>query len=116
MIQSGGPPLPDRRRADRRADLLVAELTLPELRRMLVTTTLAIIVVALFLWMVRTVIIAAIIGVVMAVFLRPIYARLADRTGRPAVAALLTLTVIIVPVLAALLYSYLEISTVVDYL
>ena len=115
MGQSGGP-LPDRRRADRRADLLVAELTLPELRRMLVTTTLAIIVVALFLWMVRTVIIAAIIGVVMAVFLRPVYEWMAKRTGRPALAALLTLTIIIVPVLAALLYSYLEISTVVDYL
>jgi predicted PurR-regulated permease PerM len=115
MGQSGGT-LPDRRRADRRADLLVAELTLPELRRMLVTTTLAIIVVALFLWMVRTVIIAAIIGVVMAVFLRPVYAWIAKRTGRPALAALLTLTIIIVPVLAALLYSYLEISTVVDYL
>jgi predicted PurR-regulated permease PerM len=116
MHQSGAPPLPDRRRADRRSDLLVAELTLPELRRMLVTTTLAIIVLALFLWMVRTVIIAAIIGVVMAVFLRPVYARLGSRTGRPALAALLTLTVIIVPVLAALVYSYLEISTVVDYL
>ncbi len=116
MTQSGEQPLLDRRRADRRADMLVAELTLPEMRRMLVTTTLAVIVVALFLWMVRTVIIAAIIGVVIAVFLRPIYARLARSTGRPAVAALLTLAIIIVPVLAALAYSYLEISEVVDYL
>lgn len=116
MGQSGATPLPDRRRADRRADLRVADLTLPELRRMLVTTTLAVIVMALFLWMVRTVIIAAIVGVVMAVFLRPVYARLRERTGRPALSAVLTLTIIILPVLAALAYSYLEISTVVDYL
>jgi predicted PurR-regulated permease PerM len=116
MDQSGATPLPDRRRADRRADLRVADLTLPELRRMLVTTTLFIIVTALFLWMVRTVIIAAIVGVVMAVFLRPVYTRLRERTRRPALSALLTLAIVIVPVLAALAYSYLEIRTVVDYL
>ena len=116
MGQSGATPLPERRHADRRADLRIADLTLPELRRMLVTTTIAVIVVALFLWMVRTVIIAAIIGVVMAVFLRPVYVRLRDRTGRPALAAVVTLMIIIIPVLAALFYSYMEISTVVDYL
>src|SRR5688500_19768288 len=99
MGTSGATPLPDRRRADRRADVRVADLTLPELRRMMVTTTLSAIVVALFLWMVRTVIIAAIIGVVAAVFLRPVYTRLREGTRRPALAALLTLTVIIVPVL-----------------
>jgi predicted PurR-regulated permease PerM len=116
MSESGATPLPDRRRADRRADLRVADLTLPELRRMLVTTTLGVIVIALFLWMVRTVIISAIIGVVMAVFLRPVYLRLNERTGRPALSAVVTLMIIIVPVLAALAYSYLEISNVVDYL
>ena len=47
MGQSGATPLPDRRRADRRADVRVADLTLPELRRMLVTTTLFAIVAAL---------------------------------------------------------------------
>jgi predicted PurR-regulated permease PerM len=116
MGTSGATPLPDRRRSDRRADVRVADLTLPELRRMMVTTTLSAIVVALFLWMVRTVIIAAIIGVVAAVFLRPVYTRLREGTRRPALAALLTLTVIIMPVLAALVYSYLEIRGVVDYL
>ena len=116
MGQSGATPLPDRRRGDRRADVRVADLTLPEMRRMLVTTTLFAIVAALFLWMVRTVIIAAIIGIVMAVFLRPVYVWLRDRTRRPALAAILTLTIIILPVLAAIAYSYLEISAFVDYL
>ena len=116
MEQSGATSLPDRRRSDRRADVRVGDLTLPELRRMLVTTTLAAIVLALFLWMVRTVIIAAIIGIVFAVFLRPLYARLARSLGRPALAALITLALLIVPVLAALAYSYAEIQAVVGYL
>ena len=116
MEQSGATSLPDRRRAERRADVRVADLTLPELRRMLVTTTLAAIVVALFLWMVRTVIIAAILGIVIAVFLRPLYAALVRSLGRPAPAALITLTLLIVPILAALAYSYAEIREVVTYL
>ena len=116
MEPSGAQPLPDRRRADRRADVRVGDLTLPELRRMLVTTTLFVIVVALFLWMVRTVIIAAIIGIVIAVFLRPLYLTLLRELRRPAPAALLTLAIVIVPILAALAYSYSEISTVVTYL
>ena len=117
MEQSGAMSLPpDRRRADRRADVRVGDLTLPELRRMLVTTTLSAIVLALFLWMVRTVIIAAILGIVIAVFLRPLYRALLGTLRRPAPAALLTLTLLIVPVLAALAYSYAEIREVVAYL
>ena len=54
----------DRRRLERRTNPTLAELTLPELRRMLVTTILLVIVLVLFLWMVRTVIIAAILGVI----------------------------------------------------
>ena len=116
MEQSGATSLPDRRRADRRAELRVGDLTLPELRRMLVTTTLSAIVLALFLWMVRTVIIAAILGIVIAVFLRPLYLGLYRRLGRAAPAALITLTLVIVPILAALAYSYAEIREVVTYL
>jgi predicted PurR-regulated permease PerM len=116
MLESGATPLPDRRRVDRRADMRVGDLTIPEMRRMLVTTTLFVIVLALFLWMVRTVIIAAILAIVIAVFLRPVYEKLLARFRRPAVAALVTLAIVIVPILAALAYSYLEVSTVVSYL
>ena len=116
MLDSGATPLPDRRMGDRRADLRVGDLTIPELRRMLVTTTLFVIVLALFLWMVRTVIIAAILAIVIAVFLRPVFEVLANRFRRPAPAALVTLAIVIVPVLAALTYSYLEVSSVVTYL
>ncbi len=71
-------PLPvvvagDRRRLERRDSPTLAELTLPELRRMMVTTLLFVIILVLFLWMVRTVIIAAILGVIVAMYMRPVY-------------------------------------------
>lgn len=109
-------PAPGRRRAERRGGIPVAELTLPELRRIVVTSILFVVVLALFLWMVRTVIIAAILGVVIAVYLRPVYARLAARTGSRVAAALLTLTGLIVPVAAMLVYGYLEVRGVAEYL
>ena len=49
----------DRRRVERRQGARVADLTLPEFRRMLLTSTLFVVVLLLFLWMVRTVVIAA---------------------------------------------------------
>lgn len=106
----------DRRRLDRRTNQRVADLSLPELRRILLTSLLAALVVALFLWMVREVLIAGILGVVISVYLRPLYVRLLGVTGSRPAAALLTLAAIIVPVLAALAWSYAEILDVVQYL
>ena len=106
----------DRRRVERRTDARVADLSLPEFRRMTITSLLSAVVLVLFLWMVRTVIIGAILAVVIAVYLRPLHARLARATGRPALAAVLTLVVVILPVLVALAYSYWEILGIVQYL
>lgn len=106
----------DRRRLDRRTNQRVADLSLPELRRILLTSLLAALVVALFLWMVREVLIAGILGVVISVYLRPLYVRLLGLTGSRPSAALLTLAAVIVPVLAALAWSYAEILDVVQYL
>src|SRR5437762_12524444 len=108
------PTLGDRRRTERRTNQNLAELTLPELRRMLVTTTLFVIVLVLFLWMVRTVIIATILGIVVAVYARPLYLRLVPRVGKNTAAAL-TLLLVIVPVMALLIYSYTEIKNVAGY-
>ena len=72
----------DRRRNERRVNHRLADLTLPEFRRMLITTTLFVIVLVLFLWMVRTVIIATILGIVVAVYARPLYLRLVPRVGK----------------------------------
>jgi predicted PurR-regulated permease PerM len=108
--------LPDRRRAERRNDPRITDLTVPEVRRMMVMTILFTIVVLLFLWMVRTVIIAAILAVVVVVYLRPLYEWFVARLRYPAVAAAATLVVVILPILAALVYSYIEIRGVVAYL
>src|ERR671930_2512906 len=107
-------PLPpasitDRRRTERRANQSLADLTLPEFRRMLVTTTLLLIVLLLFLWMVRTVIIATILGVVVAVYLRPVYLRLHTTIPNKTTSATFTLLIVIVPVIVLLIYSYMEI-------
>src|SRR5215831_2146911 len=92
-------PMPsDRRRVERRTDPTLAELTLPELRRMMVTTILFVIILVLFLWMVRTVIIAGILGVIVAMYLRPVYLWLLARLPSPIVVAVLTLTLLIAPI------------------
>jgi predicted PurR-regulated permease PerM len=104
----------DRRRVERRVNHALADLTLPEFRRMLITTTLFVIVLVLFLWMVRTVIIAAILGIIVAFYTRPLYLWLQARVGRTA-AATLTLLAVIVPVFGLLAYSYSEIKNVAEY-
>lgn len=110
------PSLPDRRRADRRAGINLAELTLPELRRIAVTSALFLVVLALFLWMVRPVLIAAILGIVVAAYLRPVFLRVLGPVRQPAAAAIVTLLGLLLPVLAVLIYSYFEISEVAEYL
>jgi predicted PurR-regulated permease PerM len=105
----------ERRRVDRRRNARVGDLTLPELRRILITTTLGAAVLLLFLWMVRTVVIAAILGAIIGFYLRPLYLRLAARTGRPTISAIITLLGVIVPVLVVLAYSYSELADVVTY-
>lgn len=105
----------DRRRIERRFDSRLVDLTLPEFRRMLVTTVLFIIVAVLFLWMVRTVIIATILGIIVAVYTRPMYLKLRVPLKSDVAAAAVTLLVIVIPVLALLIYSYVEIKDVAAY-
>jgi len=94
----------------------LVDLTLPEFRRMLVTTILSLIVVVLFLWMVRTVIIATILGIVVAIYIRPVlYVRMRERIGNATAAAALSLAAVIVPVLGLLVYSYSELKDVAAY-
>jgi predicted PurR-regulated permease PerM len=109
------PMASDRRRIERRTDPTLAELTLPELRRMMVTTILFVTVLVLFLWMVRTVIIAGILGVIVAMYLRPVYLWLLARIPSPIIVAILTLTLLIVPIFALTAYSYEEIADRAGY-
>ena len=115
MIDEGGVLEPERRRRERRLNARVADMTIPEMRRLLVTTLLSTIVVALFLYMVRSVIVAGVLGVIIGAYLRPLHRRIRGGAVSPAVAAVLTIAIVIVPVIAALLYSYIEIGQVAEY-
>jgi predicted PurR-regulated permease PerM len=108
-------PVPERRRVERRTDPTLAELTLPEIRRMMVTTMLFVIVLVLFLWMVRTVIIATILGIIVAMYVRPVYSWLHRRIPNRVVSGTVTLLLLIGPVLALTVYSYEEIADVASY-
>ncbi|MBA3891567.1 MAG: AI-2E family transporter, partial [Gemmatimonadaceae bacterium] len=100
---------------ERRVTGRVSDLTLPEVRRILLTTMLGVIVLGLFVWMVSEVIIAAILGVVIAFYLRPVYEWFTRRTGSKALSAITTIVVVIVPVLALLVYAYVEFADVAAY-
>lgn len=108
--------LPDRRRADRRASTHLAELTLPEFRRIAITSALVLLVLTLFLWMVRPVLIAAILGLLIAAYLRPAFRVVRQWVHQPAAAAIVTLLGLVLPVLGVLVYSYMELSEVAEYL
>ena len=106
----------DRRRVERRVSQRVADLTLPEFRRIVLTSLLFTVVLLLFLWMVRVVVIAAILAVIVAVYVRPLYLWLLERVKRPVTAALITILIVVVPVLAAIAYSYAELSGAAEYI
>lgn len=105
----------ERRRVERRDNQRIADLSLPEFRRIVITSLLGAIVLGLFLWMVRTVIIAGILATIMAVYLSPLYDRMHARINSRSTAALLTLALIVIPVLAVIVYSIAEIRSVATY-
>lgn len=106
----------DRRRDERRLNSRVADLSVPEFRRIALTWLLSAVVITMFLWMVREVLIAGILGIVIAAYLRPLYRRIQQRVGRPMLSAVLTLLVVIIPILGALAYSYVELVDVLGYI
>jgi predicted PurR-regulated permease PerM len=106
----------DRRRDERRLDSRVADLSVPEFRRIALTWLLTAVVVVMFLWMVREVLIAAILGIVIAAYLRPLYQWINRRLARPIASAVLTLLIVIIPILGALAYSYSELVDVLGYI
>jgi predicted PurR-regulated permease PerM len=106
----------DRRRDERRLNIRLADLSVPEFRRIALTWLLTAVVVGLFLWMVREVLIAGILGVVIAAYLRPLYRWFKRRVHKPIASAVLTLLVVIIPVLGALAYSYAELVDVLGYI
>ncbi len=105
----------ERRRTERRTNGTIGELTLPEVRRILITLLIGTVVLALFLWMVRTVVIAAILGLIIGFYIRPVHLWVAARTNNRTLSAIITLCAVIVPVLGVLAYSYFELADVIGY-
>jgi len=117
VIEVPGEPGPDdRRRDERRHNSRLADLSVPEFRRIALTWLLTAVVVGLFLWMVGEVLIAGVLGIVIASYLRPLYRWIERKTGKPMGSAVLTLLVVIIPVLGALAYSYTELVDVLGYI
>jgi predicted PurR-regulated permease PerM len=106
----------DRRRDERRLNSRLADLSVPEFRRIALTWLLTAAVVALFLWMVRKVLIAGILAIIIASYLRPLYRGINRRLEKPILSAALTLLVVIIPVVGALAYSYSELVDVLGYI
>jgi len=106
----------ERRRVERRTSQIIAELTLPEFRRIALTSLLFTIVLVLFLWMVRTVIIAGILAIIVATYMRPFYKLMLQLVRSPTGAALLTILCVAIPLIAVIVYSYIELSGAAAYL
>jgi predicted PurR-regulated permease PerM len=105
----------ERRRIERRGNSRVGDLTLPEVRRILITTLLGAIVLGLFFWMVKAVVVAAILGLIIGFYIRPLHLRLLPKLGNANLSAIVTLLLVILPVLLVLAYSYSEMADVVSY-
>src|SRR5258708_1592543 len=105
----------ERRRLERRTNARLSELTIPELRRMVVTSVLFAVVLVLFLWMVRTVIIAGFLGAVVAAYLRPVYHWFERRLHHQGLAAGVAIMLLIAPLVGLLAYSYDQIADFATY-
>ena len=105
----------ERRRVERRTNARLSELTVPEIRRMMVTSILFTIVLVLFLWMVRTVIIAGFLGAVVAAYLRPIYHWFQRTLRHKGFAAGMAILLLVAPLIGLLAYSYSEIADFATY-
>lgn len=107
----------DRRREDRRRDYVpLAEYTVPELRKAIVTSLVLLLVLGLFLYMVAPVLVAAVAGVVIGVYLIPLERWLERRIHHRTATAIITILLVAVPLVALLIYSWTEISGAAGYL
>lgn len=113
-------PVPDdvdRRRTDRRGDFVsLAEYTVPELRKALLTFSVLLVALVGFFYMVRHVIVAVVAGIVVGAYLIPFRSWLAKRIRNTKLTAIISILVVMVPMIAILTYSWIEISGAAAYL
>ncbi len=110
-------PDSDRRRDDRRAEFVrLADYTIPEVRKALLTGALLTAILGLFLYMVHDVLVAVIVGVVLAIYLLPFHLWTERHLGNRTLTAILVMVSVIVPILVITVYSWVEISSTAEYL
>ena len=107
----------DRRRDDRRKDFVsLADYTVPELRKALLTVALLLLILTLFVYMIHDVMVAVFAGVVAGIYLIPLDRKIHERVPNKATSAILTIIAFTVPLLLILAYSWFEISSAANYL
>lgn len=111
------PRATDRRRTDRRSDWIsLGDYPVPELRKAIVTIVLLAAILALFLYMVHEVIVGAIAGLLLGVYMLPFQRWLRARLGNQQLTAIIGITLVTVPIIAVMIYSWNEISGAATYL
>jgi predicted PurR-regulated permease PerM len=107
----------DRRLIDRRRDhVSLADYTVPEFRKALLTSGVVLIALAAFIYMVQHVIVAVIAGIVVGVYLIPVRRWLSRRIASRKLTAILSILLVMVPLIVILAYSWVEISGAANYL
>jgi predicted PurR-regulated permease PerM len=110
-------PDSDRRRDDRRDGFVrLADYTIPEVRKALLTGALLTAIFGLFLYMIHDVLVAVIVGVVLAVYLLPFHLWTERRLGNRRLTAVLVIVAVIVPLVVITAYSWIEISSTAEFL
>lgn len=107
----------DRRRTDRRKDwIAIGDYPVPELRKAALTVLLMALMLVLFGYMVHEVLVGAIAGLVLGIYMLPFQNWLENRLGNQSLAAILGITLVTVPLIAIMVYSWNEISDAAEYL
>ena len=94
----------------------LAEILVRDARRAMLTLALFLVVLGIFLSMVHEMLVAGLLGGIIGAYLRPVHSWIEKRTGLSALAAILTLILLIVPAIALLIYGYLEVRGAAEYL
>lgn len=107
----------DRRREDRRSDwIALGEYPIPELRKAIVTLILLALIVVLFTYMVHEVVVGAIAGLVLGVYMLPFQNWLQSKLRNEQLTAILSITLVTVPLVGVLAYSWSELQGAAEYL
>lgn len=107
----------DRRRNDRRSDwIALGDYPVPELRKASITVVLLALILIMFTYMVHEVVVGAIAGVVLAIYMLPFQNWLRSVLRNETLTAIVGITLVTVPLVGVLVYSWNEISGAAEYL